>query len=113
MMFDDDEDFFAVPQKPDDEPPDEDEDSMHEAIEPYLRKRGFNFIGKDGPRRSAARTASHGVNSPNVSDEPAPLIHAVPVGSTPPASVSSPSDFRQIPATQRAAAMCQQLSLGA
>jgi hypothetical protein len=54
MMFDDD-DFFAVLQQPDDEPPAEDEDSMHEAIEQYLRQRGSNFIGKNGPRRSAAR----------------------------------------------------------
>ena len=25
---------------------------MHEAIEQYLRKRGINFVGKDGPRRN-------------------------------------------------------------
>jgi hypothetical protein len=54
MMFDDDEDFFAVPQQSDDEPPAEDEDSMHEAIQQYLRKQGTNFIAKNGPRREAA-----------------------------------------------------------
>ena len=54
MMFDD-EDSFAVLQQPDDELPAEDEDLMHEAIEHYLRKRGSNFLDKDGPRRLAAR----------------------------------------------------------
>ena len=38
MTFDDD-DYLAVLPQPVDEPPAEDEDSMHEAIEQYLRKR--------------------------------------------------------------------------
>ena len=57
MMFDDD-DFFAVLQQPDDEPPAEDEDSMHEAIEQYLRERGLNFIGKGGPGRQAGSSST-------------------------------------------------------
>lgn len=48
MTFDDD-DYLAVLQQPVGEPPAEDEDSMHEAIEQYLRERGLNFIGKGGP----------------------------------------------------------------
>jgi len=56
MIFDDD-DFFPVLQQPNDEPPADDEDSMHEAIQQYLRKRGSNFIGTDGPRREAASSS--------------------------------------------------------
>ena len=47
MMFDDD-DCFSLLQQQNDEPPAEDED---------LRKRGLNFIGKDGPRREAASSS--------------------------------------------------------
>ena len=52
MTFDDD-DYLAVLPQPVGEPPAEDEDSMHEAIEQYLRERGLNFIAKDGPGRQA------------------------------------------------------------
>jgi hypothetical protein len=38
MTFDDD-DYLAILPQPVGEPPAEDEDSMHEAIERYLRKR--------------------------------------------------------------------------
>jgi hypothetical protein len=47
MTFDDD-DYLAVLPQPVGEPPAEDEDSMHEAIEQYLRECGLNF-GKDAP----------------------------------------------------------------
>ena len=48
MTFDDD-DYLAVLPQPVGEPPAEDEDSMHEAIQQYLRERGLNF-GKDARR---------------------------------------------------------------
>jgi hypothetical protein len=56
MTFDD--DFFDVLPQPVGEPPAEDEDSMHEAIEQYLRERGLNFIAKDAPRREAGSSST-------------------------------------------------------
>ena len=49
LMTFDDYDYLAVFPQPVGEPPAEDEDSMHEAIEQYLRERGLNF-GKDARR---------------------------------------------------------------
>jgi hypothetical protein len=46
MMFDDDG-FSALLQERNGEPPSEDEDLMHEAIEQYLRKWGINFIANE------------------------------------------------------------------
>jgi hypothetical protein len=57
MTFDDD-DYLAVLPQPVGEPPAEDEDSMHEAIEEYLRECGLNFIGKDGSLPSAEPAAN-------------------------------------------------------
>ena len=64
MTFDDD-DYLAVLPQPVGEPPAEDEDSMHEAIEQYLRERGLNFIAKDGPRREAESRSTARRNSPH------------------------------------------------
>ena len=57
MTFDDD-DYLAVLPQPVGEPPAEDEDSMHEAIEQYMRKQGINFIGKDGPQPEAGSSST-------------------------------------------------------
>jgi hypothetical protein len=57
MMFDDD-DYLAVLPQPVGEPPAEDEDGMHEAIEQYLRECALNFIAKDAPRREAGSSST-------------------------------------------------------
>jgi hypothetical protein len=57
MTFDDD-DFSALLQQRHDQPLAEDEDSMHEAIEQYLRKRRSDFMGKDGSLPSAEPAAN-------------------------------------------------------
>jgi hypothetical protein len=58
MTFDDDDDYLAIPPQPVGEPPPEDEDSMHEAIEQYLRNRRSDFMGKDGSLPSAEPAAN-------------------------------------------------------
>ena len=50
MIFDDD-DFFAILQQRNNEPLPEDEDSMHEAIEQYLRKRTSISLRSTAPAR--------------------------------------------------------------
>ena len=70
MTFDD-VDYVTVLPQPVGEPPAEDEDSMHEAIEHYLQEHGLNFIAKDGPWPTlyaplTRTTETHGLNSPNV-----------------------------------------------
>ena len=77
----DDDDYIAVLQQSDIEPPAEDEDSMHEAIE-----RIFESVAPISLTKTVPCTWPHmesdGVNSPNVTDELALSIHAVRVGST-------------------------------
>ena len=58
LMTIDDDDYLAVLPQPVGEPPAEDEDSMHEAIERYLRKRRSDFMGKDGSLPSAEPAAN-------------------------------------------------------